>query len=143
MLDFTLDEHLGYIHKVGYYSRCEEHDATREETLLWRRVKELEDILQSLRPSRVTELLAKIPNSAQKVWFSIEDMELLQRHARDVIDQQSNLIKGDIPGVTSEGTTWGAMYILGEEGEQETIQMICDRTLAAGTIRFEPRPPNY
>ena len=85
LLDFQLDEYECLISKAYHHSSCENHEATREEVILWRRMKELESIIQNLRPPIVNEMLAAIPRDVDKVWVNVKGMELLQRHALDVI----------------------------------------------------------
>lgn len=135
LLDFTLSEHESYIHRAFHHSRCEEHEATREEVLLWRRVQELEAIIQNLRPPIVNEMLVAIPRDVDKVWVGIKSMELLQRHALDVIRLET-------PPPT-EGTyqeIWGSIqFLVDYDGIEEphTVWLACDRNLPEGVVSTE------
>jgi hypothetical protein len=95
--DFEYHDHSDYIQRVGHYSRCEPHDATREEALLWRRVQELEKIIEEARPPEtraVLSYLETIPPDVQEVKLSPIDFVLLRAHAQDrvrmVVDTNLN-----------------------------------------------------
>lgn len=135
LLDFTLSEHEGYIRKSFHHSYCEEHEATREEVLLWRRVQELEAIIQDLRPPIVNEMLAGIPRDVDKVWVNVKSMELLQRYALDVIRLET------LP--SSDGTyqeIWASIqFLVDYDGIEEThtVWLACDRNLPDGVVSTE------
>lgn len=136
LLDFVLDSYESYVQKAYHHSQCEPHDASREEVILWQRVKELERIIQNLRPPIVNEMLESIPRDVDKVWVNIESMELLQRHALDVIRLES------LP--PSDGTTyqeiWGSIqYLVDYDGLEQphTVWLACDRNLPFGMVSTE------
>ena len=135
LFDFTLSEHESYIHRAFHHSKCEEHEATREEVLLWRRVKELEAIIQNLRPPIVNEMLAAIPRGVEKVWMNVRSMELLQRHALDLIRLET------LPateGIYQE--IWGSIqFLVDYDGIEEphTVWLACDRNLQDGVVSTE------
>lgn len=135
LLDFTLGSDEIYVRKAYHHSHCEEHEATREEVLLWRRVQELEAIIQNLRPPIVNEMLAAIPRDVDKVWVNISSMELLQRHALDVIRQET------LP--PTEGKyqeIWGSIqFLVDSDGLEEphTVWLACDRNLPDGVVSTE------
>jgi hypothetical protein len=136
LLDFNLNDSETFIQKAYHHSRCEEHDATREEVLLWRRVKELEAIIQNLRPPIVNEMLTTIPKDVAKdvtkVWVSVKSMDLLKRYALDVIQRET------LPateGVYQE--IWGSIqFLVDYEGikEPHTMWLACDRNLPDGVV---------
>ena len=134
LLDFKVDEY-DFVSKSYYHSRCESHNATREEVILWRRVQELERIIQSLRPPLVNEMLADIPKDVDKVWVNVRSMELLQRHARDKIQLEV------IP--TFDGKyqdIWGCIrFLIDYDGVEEphTVWLACDRNLSDGVVSTE------
>ena len=135
LLDFTVNENETLITKAYHHSHCEIHEATREEVLLWRRVQELEAIIQNLRPSLVNELLAAIPKGVDKVWVNVKSMELLQRHALDVIRLET-LPTGE--GLYQE--IWGSIQVLVDyDGIEEpcTTWLACDRNLPDGVVSTE------
>jgi len=132
LLDFKLDEYESFISKAYHHSQCESHEATREEVILWRRVKELELIIQNLRPPIVNEMLAAIPRDVDKVWVNVRSMELLQRHAKDVIRLDV------LPGKYQE--VWGAIQFLVDYNGLEqphTVWLACDRNLPDGVVSTE------
>ena len=88
-MDFTLTEPLGWVEKVGYYSQCVPHEATREEVLLWRRVQKLGQLLAAARPPEAPELVWKIQEmgpTSRHLTLNAEDFARLRQHAQDVID---------------------------------------------------------
>jgi hypothetical protein len=134
LLDFIVDAQYDYIKRAYYHSHCEERDATREEVLLWRRVQELEGIIQNLRPPIVNELLADIPKDVDKVWVNVKSMELLQRHASDKIRLEVPTLEGKYQEV------WGSIQFLVEyDGVEEphTVWIACDRNLPDGVVSTE------
>jgi hypothetical protein len=135
LLDFTLNENESYIYRAYYHSLCGEREATREEVLLWRRVQELEAIIKNLRPPVVNELLAAIPKGGDKVWVNVKSMELLQRHALDVIRLENLPVT---EGVYQE--IWGSIRVLVDyDGIEEphTTWLACDRNLPDGVVSTE------
>jgi len=103
--------------------------------LLWRRVQELEAIIQNLRPPIVNEMLAAIPRDVDKVWVSIKSMELLQRHALDVIRLET---LPPTEGVYQE--IWGSIqFLVDYDGIEEphTVWLACDRNLPEGVVSIE------
>lgn len=136
LLDFVLDSYESYVQKAYHHSHCEEHDATREEVILWRRVKELEGIIQNLRPPIVNEMLEAIPRDVDKVWVNVESMELLQRHALDVIRLETL----PPPSGSNYQEIWGSTEFLVEyEGIEQPhhVWLACDRNLPYGVVSTE------
>jgi hypothetical protein len=135
LLDFALNETESYIYRTYDHSHCSEHEPTREEVTLWRRVQELEAIIQNFRPLVVNELLASIPRGADKVWMNIKSMELLQRYALDVIQLEPTFgPERDNPEI------WGSIRVLVDyDGIEEphTTWLACDRNLLDGVISTE------
>jgi|WetSurMetagenome_2_1015567.scaffolds.fasta_scaffold127644_2 hypothetical protein len=134
LLDFTLNENESYIYRSYYHSACGEREPTREEVILWRRVKELEAFIQNLRPPLVNEMLAAIPKGVDKVWVNIKSMELLQRYALDVIRLENTLPTG------LHQEIWGSIRILvNYDGTEEpcTTWLACDRNLPDGVVSTE------
>jgi hypothetical protein len=134
LLDFVLNNY-DYVKKAYHHSHCEEHEATREEVILWRRVQELEGIIQNLRPPIVNEMLAAIPRDVDKVWVSVGSMELLQRHALDVIHLD---VITAADGKYQE--VWGAIqFLVDYDGIEEphTVWLACDRNLPDGVVSTE------
>lgn len=130
LLDFKVNEY-DFVSKAYHNSRCEDHDATREEVILWRRVQELEKIIQDLRPPIVNEMLADIPKDVDKVWVNVKSMELLQRHALDVIRLETPPAEGVYQEI------WGSIQFLVEyDGidQLHTIWIACDRNLPDGIV---------
>jgi hypothetical protein len=136
LLDFVLVNDDFYVEKAYYYSRCVSHEATREEVILWRRMKELEAIIQNLRPPIVNEMLADIPKDVDKVWVNVASMELLQRHALDVIQLE---VFHPSDGVYQE--IWGSIQFLVEEDgfieQPHKVWLACDRNLPDGVVSTE------
>lgn len=135
LLDFKLSGNEYYIERVYHHSPCIEHEATREEVLLWRRVKALEAIIHSLRPQIVKEMLEAIPKGVDKVWVSPRSMELLKEWALDVI-RPENLPSND--GTYQE--IWGSIQYLDKiDGLEEprTIWLAWDRNLPDGVVSTE------
>ena len=135
LLDFKLSENEYYVERNYHHSRCEEHESTREEVLLWRRVKELETLIQNLRPPIVNEILASIPKGEDKVWVNVKSMELLQRHALDVIRLERPPTND---GVYQE--IWGSIqFLVDYDGVEEphTVWLACDRNLPDGVVSTE------
>lgn len=134
LLDFILDDY-NYVHRAYHHSQCEEHEATREEVILWHRIQELERIIQNLRPPIVNEMLAAIPRNVDKVWVNVNSMELLQRHALDVIRLES------LP--PTKGTyqeIWGSIqFLVDYDGLEEphTVWLACDHNLPDGIVSTE------
>jgi len=140
LLDFKLSGNEYYIERTYHYSRCIEHEATREEVLLWRRVKELEAIIQSLRPPVVNEMLTAIPKGVDKVWVSVKSMELLKKHALDSIRLEGLSSRdGTYQEVWGSIRTW--IKIDGLE-EPHTTWLACDRNLPDGVVSTE-KASNY
>ena len=134
LLDFTVNENETFITKAYHHSHCEERDATREEVLLWRRVKELEAIIQNLRPPIVNEMLAAIPKDVDKVWMNVRSMELLQRHALDIIKLET------FPATGGYQEIWGSIQVLVDyDGIEEphTVWLACDRNIPDGVVSTE------
>jgi len=133
LLDFVLSENESYINRSYYHSHCEEHEASREEVLLWRKVKELEAILQSLRPQVVNELLAAIPRDTEKVWVNVRSMELLKKYAGDLIRQE---ILSSIDSTYQE--IWGSIQVLSDYDEEpHTIWLAVDPNLPDDGVSTE------
>jgi hypothetical protein len=134
-LDFTLNENESYIYRAFHHSHCEEHEASREEVLLWRRVQELESILSNLRPPIVNEMLAAIPRDANKVWVNLRSMELLQRYALDVIQLET---LHPTEGIYQE--IWGSIqFLVDYDGikEPHKVWLACNRNLPDGIVSTE------
>src|SRR5271170_28100 len=88
-LDFKYDDHTGYISKEGHYSMCEPHEATREEALLWRRVQELEKLLDDACPmdlQAVMTLMATIPEGVTQIEMNATDFASLRQYARHRVE---------------------------------------------------------
>lgn len=87
-LDFSYDESTDYISKEGHYSMCQPHEATREEALLWRRVQELEELLDENCPEDVANLLDKIEaqTDAQEVALNAQDFARVRQYARHRVE---------------------------------------------------------
>ena len=134
MFDFTFNETSGQIEKACYYSHCENHEATREEVLLWRRVQDLERIIEDRRPAHVRAFLDKLPTDADRIRLNPSDFAMLREHARDRIlfVTQAALIRkrilGEIPVI--------------RDGEPSTVWIIVDRDVPASEIRIERTTPD-
>ena len=136
ILDFKLSENESYVERAYYYSPCIEHEATREEVLLWRRVKELEAIIQLLYPPVVNEMIAAILKGVDQAWVNVESMKLLKRHALDVIRLEN---------IPSRGEIWGSIQVMCEiygMEEPHTIWLACDPSLPDGVVSTE-KSSNY
>ena len=131
MFDFTLNDASGWVMKDGHYSRCDEHEATREEVLLWRRVLELERMIERARPAEVRTLLDKIPTDADTVRLSPQDFALLRQGAQDVIQIVVHPM-------------WNKKGILGElpvmrDGARSCVWLGVDRDISQGEVLVEAR----
>jgi len=74
--------------------------ATDEETVLWDRIRLLEDLLEAQRPHHVKALLSRIEQSTQDVVLSALEFQLLRAHARErfEIEASPSLIRQGILG---------------------------------------------
>lgn len=132
MLDFTIDLHTNQIQKVGYYSRSEPREATREEILLWNRLLELENICDERRPQEAKAILNELVAAAQyasTVRLNPHDFTLLRQHAADRIKMVTR-------------PTQNRERILGEfpilrEGDPSTIWLRIDRDVPQGEVHLE------
>lgn len=88
MFDFVVDEH-GWIVKDGHYSQAEARESTREERLLWDKVRELEALLEAARPNEVKVLLEKM-SGRREVAISNRDFTLLRVHAKDKVEIETH-----------------------------------------------------
>lgn len=89
VFDFTIDEHIDTIVPEGHYSRATYRDATREEVLLWRRVRELEEALDRMRVPEVREVLDRVRGSEEdEVEVTAMEFALLRAHALDVVTME-------------------------------------------------------
>jgi hypothetical protein len=89
MFDFTIDEHVDTIVPEGYYSRAQYRDATREEMLLWWRVRELEGAIERMRAPEVREVLDVVRGSEEdEVMVTAMEFALLRAHAPDVVTME-------------------------------------------------------
>ena len=126
--DFEVDEHTGMLKKRGHYSRLEPREATREESLLWERVQELENYFEARRSSRTQELLEKIPEKPGTLTMNAEDFALLRREAPDVVRMEES------PNMVQRGFL-GSILWYDDEGLPQTIWV---RVRRSREFSFEP-----
>ena len=127
--DFTYNEATGSIEKLGHYSRCEPHEATREEALLWRRVQELEKVLDERCPVEVLHLISKIPRDAGRVAMCAEDFAAIRQHAWHRVEM--------VVGPLNRQGILGSWPII-EDGSPRSVWISVERGLARGDIHVYP-----
>jgi len=112
--DFEVDGHSGMLKKRGHYSHAKNRDATREECLLWERVRELEIYFESRRSDQTRALLYRIPKKSGTLTMSAENFALLRREAPDVVrvEDSPNLVRRSI---------LGSIFRYDDEGLPQTI----------------------
>lgn len=129
--DFTYDQTTDRVERVGHYSQCEPHEATREEGLLWTRVHALEALLEKSRSPDarlLVEALRAVPPNTAQVAMNAEDFGTLRAQARDVVDmvtQPHRLVQRGILGAFQR---W-------EDGVPVTIWILVRRDVPAGSIQ--------
>jgi hypothetical protein len=125
-LDFKYNEATGNLEKVGYYSHCEEREATREEVSLWRRVEELEALLDERCPPDTLALLKAIQATSgfSRVHVNPNDFALLLQYAAHRMTNDGDL--GFVPRL--------------EEGLHSGVWVGIDSDLPVGAICCVPAP---
>ena len=128
--DFRLNDHTGTIEKVGHYSRCEEHEATREEVLLWHRVRALEAILNERCPTVVQKLLEeleKTPEDVDQVELNPEDFAALRVYGRHRIEIETQ------PAMNRQRVL--ASFPLMRDGSPTCVWIAVSRDVPQGSVR--------
>lgn len=123
--DFTVNLHTDSIEKVGYYSRAEARDATREEVLLWGRVLELERLLDERCPPDVLALVQKIPEDAEKVTLNHEDFAEIRQHAQHRVRMEV--------GPHNRDRILGSLPVM-HDGHPSCVWIAVDRAIPKGEM---------
>jgi hypothetical protein len=127
--DFKYDERTDYISKEGHYSMCKPHEATREEALLWRRVQELEELLNEECPQEVRTIVDKIPlGDSREVAMNAMDFAKIRRHARHRVDMIVD------PRLNQRGIL-GCMHFV-VDGSPSSVYIRVERGVAENEIRY-------
>ena len=127
--DFRYDERTDFISKEGHYSRCEDHEATREEALLWRRVQELEELLDSDCPPEVKRTLDKIPlGDSREVAMNAQDFAKIRQYARHRVEMIVD------PRLNQRGILGCMPFMV--DGSPSSVYIRVERGVAEGEIRY-------
>ena len=129
LFDFTINPNTNYVSKVGYYSRCEPHEATREEAILWQHICTLEKIIEQKHPPDVKALLEKlraVPHPIIKVKMNAWDFAEMRRYAFDQFEfeEQPAFVRRHI----------FAHFPLLRDDELASLDIIVDRDVKPGNI---------
>lgn len=82
--DFKIDLRSDSIEKIGRHSRAESRDATREELILWNRVRELEAAFEADRPDNVIDLIPLLFTGGT-LRVNPVDFACLRQYAPDIV----------------------------------------------------------
>lgn len=128
--DFKYNDNTGCIEKTGHYSQCTEREATREEALLWGRVQDLEQILDTKCPPDIHELLTKIASTdeeASRVILNPEDFARIREFAR-------HRITISVDPKLNQNKLYGYMPIM-NDGCSSCVWISVGRDVALGDVR--------
>jgi hypothetical protein len=124
--DFNYKDSTGWIERVGFRSPCEEHEATREEVLLWNRIQELEKELDNRCPPEVLDLINRIPTEAIQIALYPEDFAAIRQYAW-------HRIKMVVDSALNRRGILGCLSLM-DDGSPSAVHVSVDRKLAPKTV---------
>lgn len=127
--DFRVDSRSDAIEKIGCHSRAESRDATREELVLWDRVRELEAVFEVNRPDYVTDLILLLFTGGT-LRVNPVDFACLRQYAPDIVKSVAH------PPRNRRRVVGQVDFF--RDGEADCTWLVVDRNVKEGCPEPEP-----